>query len=172
MPTRFGASDTPRCPECKNLMRLTRRTPHPKRGYDFELQTFTCRVCIMRSKEAPISWARSDRDLRVAYNLEASAARAETSQPPREGAASSRTGPLYTLSTGPVLGLVVFSLGHLVPCGRLVGPSEGKHPMPLSRTDDYRMKAIACEQQASDASNPRSKRDWKELAIEWHAMRL
>jgi len=42
--------------------------------------------------------------------------------------------------------------------------------MPLSRTDNYRMKAIACEQQASDASNPRSKRDWEELAIEWHAM--
>jgi len=42
--------------------------------------------------------------------------------------------------------------------------------VPLSRTDDYRMKAIACEQQASDASNPRLKRDWEELAIEWHAM--
>ena len=41
----FGAADTPTCPECKNLMRLTRRMPHPKYGYDFELQTFTCRVC-------------------------------------------------------------------------------------------------------------------------------
>ena len=45
MPTRFGAQDTPICPECKNIMRLTRRTPHPKYGYDFELQTFTCRAC-------------------------------------------------------------------------------------------------------------------------------
>ena len=45
MPTRFGATDTPTCPECKNIMRLTRRTPHPMRGYAFELQTFTCRVC-------------------------------------------------------------------------------------------------------------------------------
>jgi len=45
MPTRFGATDTPICPECKNLMRLIRRMPHPKFGYDFELQTFTCRVC-------------------------------------------------------------------------------------------------------------------------------
>jgi len=45
MPTRFGACDTPACPQCKNPMSLTRRTPHPKRGYDFELQTFTCRVC-------------------------------------------------------------------------------------------------------------------------------
>jgi hypothetical protein len=45
MPNRFGTADTPACPQCKNLMRLTRRTPHPKYGYDFELQTFTCRVC-------------------------------------------------------------------------------------------------------------------------------
>ena len=45
MPTRFGATDNPVCPKCKNRMRLTRRTPHPVHGYDFELQTFTCRVC-------------------------------------------------------------------------------------------------------------------------------
>jgi hypothetical protein len=24
---------------------LNKRAPHPKRGYDFELQTFACRVC-------------------------------------------------------------------------------------------------------------------------------
>jgi hypothetical protein len=45
MPTRFGATDTPSCPECKNIMCLTRRTPHPIRGHAFELQTFTCWVC-------------------------------------------------------------------------------------------------------------------------------
>ena len=45
MPTRFGATDHPVCPKCKNLMRLTRRAPHPLRGHDFELQSFTCRVC-------------------------------------------------------------------------------------------------------------------------------
>jgi transposase-like protein len=45
MPTRFGATDHPICPKCKNLMRLTRRGPHPFRGYDFELQRFTCRGC-------------------------------------------------------------------------------------------------------------------------------
>jgi hypothetical protein len=45
MPNRFGAADTPTCPECQNLMRLTRRGPHPTRGYEFELQTFTCRIC-------------------------------------------------------------------------------------------------------------------------------
>ncbi len=45
MPTRFGATDSPICPECKNRMCLTRRAPHPTHGYDFELQTFTCRVC-------------------------------------------------------------------------------------------------------------------------------
>jgi hypothetical protein len=45
MPTRFGATDTPTCPECKNLTHLTRRTPPPKYGYDFELQTFTRKMC-------------------------------------------------------------------------------------------------------------------------------
>jgi uncharacterized protein YbaR (Trm112 family) len=45
MPARFGALDTPACPKCKSPMRLTRRTPHPEYGYDFERQTFTCRVC-------------------------------------------------------------------------------------------------------------------------------
>jgi transposase-like protein len=45
MPNRFGVADTPACPKCKNPMRVTRRAPHPVRGYDFELQTFTCRNC-------------------------------------------------------------------------------------------------------------------------------
>jgi hypothetical protein len=34
----------------------------------------------------------------------------------------------------------------------------------------YRMKAIACEQRPSDVSDPTSKQDWAELAIEWRAM--
>jgi hypothetical protein len=43
--------------------------------------------------------------------------------------------------------------------------------MPIAnRTDMYRMKALACEQQASDASDPTSKQDWEELAIEWRTM--
>ena len=43
--------------------------------------------------------------------------------------------------------------------------------MPIAdRTDMYRMKALACEQQASDASDPTSRQDWKELANEWHTM--
>jgi hypothetical protein len=45
MASRFGVTDTPACPKCKNLMSLTRRARHPTRGYDFELQTFTCRIC-------------------------------------------------------------------------------------------------------------------------------
>ena len=44
-PISFGKNDTRICPECKSGMCLSRRTPHPKFGYDFELQTFTCRVC-------------------------------------------------------------------------------------------------------------------------------
>ena len=41
----FGADDSPRCTECKNLMRLTRRGPHPIHGIEFERQTFKCRSC-------------------------------------------------------------------------------------------------------------------------------
>jgi hypothetical protein len=43
--------------------------------------------------------------------------------------------------------------------------------MPFkSRTEMYRMKALACEHRAREASDPTSKRDWEELAIEWHTM--
>ena len=46
MPKPFGATDYLICPKCKKrLMGLTRRTPHRVRGHDFEMQTFTCRVC-------------------------------------------------------------------------------------------------------------------------------
>jgi hypothetical protein len=46
MPKPFGATDNLISPKCrKNLMGLTRRTPHRVRGHDFEMQTFTCRVC-------------------------------------------------------------------------------------------------------------------------------
>jgi hypothetical protein len=38
------------------------------------------------------------------------------------------------------------------------------------RTDMYRMKALVCEQRAIEASEPTSKQDWEELAIEWHTM--
>jgi hypothetical protein len=34
----------------------------------------------------------------------------------------------------------------------------------------YRMKALACEQRAKAASDPTSKLDWEELAIEWHTL--
>ena len=44
-PRGFGASDRPTCPECGNLMGLTRRTPHLTLGAAFERQTFTCRPC-------------------------------------------------------------------------------------------------------------------------------
>jgi hypothetical protein len=39
-----------------------------------------------------------------------------------------------------------------------------------NRTDMYRMKALVCEQRAIEASEPTSKQDWQELAIEWHTM--
>jgi len=39
-----------------------------------------------------------------------------------------------------------------------------------NRADMYRIKATVCEQRAIEASEPTSKRDWEELAIEWHNM--
>jgi hypothetical protein len=42
--------------------------------------------------------------------------------------------------------------------------------MTRNRIDMYRMKAQVCEQRAVEASDPTSKRDWEELAIEWHTM--
>jgi hypothetical protein len=45
MQIRFGATDIPECPKCRNHMRLTRRVPHPAYGVEFERQTFKCRSC-------------------------------------------------------------------------------------------------------------------------------
>jgi hypothetical protein len=42
--------------------------------------------------------------------------------------------------------------------------------MTINRVDMYRLKAQVCEQRAIEASDPTSKRDWEELAIEWHTM--
>jgi uncharacterized protein with PIN domain len=62
MPKPFGATDSLTCPKCKkHLMDLTRRTPHRVRGHDFEMQTFTCRVCT-KLRETPTAWARSHHD--------------------------------------------------------------------------------------------------------------
>ena len=32
----------------------------------------------------------------------------------------------------------------------------------------HRMRAVMCNQRASQATDPPMKRDWEELAIEWH----
>jgi hypothetical protein len=45
MRVRFGATDNPPCPQCKSRMCITRRTPHPVYGMEFERQTFECRSC-------------------------------------------------------------------------------------------------------------------------------
>jgi hypothetical protein len=34
----------------------------------------------------------------------------------------------------------------------------------------YRLRAVACEQRASQATDPALKRDWGELGIEWHLL--
>jgi hypothetical protein len=43
--------------------------------------------------------------------------------------------------------------------------------MPFkNKSDLYRAKALACEHCARETSDPTSKRDWEELAIDWHTM--
>jgi hypothetical protein len=42
----FGSHETPVCPECRALMHLIRRTPHPTYGSAWERQIFTCSNCI------------------------------------------------------------------------------------------------------------------------------
>jgi hypothetical protein len=49
-------------------------------------------------------------------------------------------------------------------------PDPMKHHMPFKSTDMYRAKALDCEQRAREVSDPTSKQDWEELAIEWHTM--
>jgi hypothetical protein len=39
-----------------------------------------------------------------------------------------------------------------------------------SRSGVFRLKALFSEQRARESSDPTSKRDWEELAIEWHMM--
>jgi hypothetical protein len=38
------------------------------------------------------------------------------------------------------------------------------------RSGIFRLKALFCEELANEASDPTSKQDWAELAIEWHTM--
>ncbi|MCW5693102.1 MAG: hypothetical protein KIT48_12125 [Pseudolabrys sp.] len=44
-PGNFGAHDILACKSCHGEMMLTRRSPHPQLGSDFEEQRFTCRQC-------------------------------------------------------------------------------------------------------------------------------
>jgi hypothetical protein len=39
-----------------------------------------------------------------------------------------------------------------------------------SRSSIFRLKALFSEQRARESSEPRSRNDWEELAIEWHMM--
>jgi hypothetical protein len=65
---------------------------------------------------------------------------------------------------------LVFLNGTLVQVAGCLS-TQGKHRMSFSnRTDMYRMKALVCEQRATESSDPTSKLDWEELAIEWHTM--
>jgi hypothetical protein len=37
-------------------------------------------------------------------------------------------------------------------------------------SERYRLKALACERSAKDATDPAVKLGWEEIAIEWHAL--
>ena len=39
-----------------------------------------------------------------------------------------------------------------------------------NRSEKFRLKALFSEQRARESTDPRSKHDWEELAIEWHMM--
>jgi hypothetical protein len=41
----FGVENLPICQTCHRSMQMTRRSPHPIFGNDFELQSFECRRC-------------------------------------------------------------------------------------------------------------------------------
>jgi hypothetical protein len=38
------------------------------------------------------------------------------------------------------------------------------------RSGVLRLKALVCEERSRESSDPTSKQDWAELAIEWHTM--
>ena len=37
-----------------------------------------------------------------------------------------------------------------------------------AKLDEYRAKALACEKNAKEATDRAIKRQWEELAVEWH----
>ena len=39
-----------------------------------------------------------------------------------------------------------------------------------AKADEYRLKAAVCEKNAGEATDPNIKRQWEELAIQWHYM--
>jgi hypothetical protein len=38
------------------------------------------------------------------------------------------------------------------------------------RSDLLRLKALSCEERSRESSDPTSRQDWAELAMEWHTM--
>jgi len=48
----FLADDHPACPHCRSLMFVSRRTPHPSLGIDFELQDLNCSKCAYVTRRA------------------------------------------------------------------------------------------------------------------------
>jgi hypothetical protein len=63
-----------------------------------------------------------------------------------------------------------FLMEHSFGSRVVVPPQKGIAMSFRNRTDTYRMKALVCQQRATESSDPTSKQDWEELAIEWHNM--
>jgi hypothetical protein len=65
--------------------------------------------------------------------------------------------------------------GMLIPSERrnhymtLQQKTSASAPIP-TRSEKFRLKALFSEQRARESTDQRSKRDWEELAIEWHMM--
>jgi hypothetical protein len=72
-PRHFGVDFPPRCETCRQVMRLTRRAPHPLYGLEYELQSFACRKCsqeIHRSADGAGHLHTSDAEPRGVASLE------------------------------------------------------------------------------------------------------
>jgi hypothetical protein len=72
-PRHFGVGFLPTCKTCRQVMRLTRRTPHPLYGIEYELQSFACRQCsqeIHRSADGAGLLHTSDAEPRGVASLE------------------------------------------------------------------------------------------------------
>jgi hypothetical protein len=56
--------------------------------------------------------------------------------------------------------------GRVIPAAQLYGASTT--PIMVEPSSTYRLRALASEQRAREASDPAIKKEWEDLAIQWH----